>query len=182
MTATPATRRLRARPRRKRRIALRVLLAILVGGVLWVSISDSPVAQEVRELIGIKPDQTIVDSTFSVGAHTFRYYKFSLPEATVNASVAGHFKSTAEGSAATGSGQRRRNEPSSDDDNSIEAYILTEEDFGAWRTGNTTNSLYDSGDVSRAPCAPTFRRAQELTIWSSATSPTQKRPRQFTPR
>ncbi len=144
MSATAAT-----RPRRKRRIALRVLLAILVGGVLWVSISDNPVAQEVRELLGIKPDQTIIDSTFTVGAHTFRYYKFSLPEATVNASVVGQFKSTAEGSAA-GSGKDAGTNPSSDDDNGIEAYILTEEDFGAWRTGNTTNSLYDSGDVSES--------------------------------
>lgn len=124
------------RPRRKRRIVLRLLLAIVVGGVLWVLISDGPVAEEVRELFGVKQDRTIIDSSFSVGAHTFRYYKFSLPEGTVNASVVGQFKSTAENPAATS------------DDNGIEAYILTESAFAAWRTGNATSSLYDSGNVA----------------------------------
>ena len=70
--------------RRKRRVALRLLLTILVGAILWVSISDGPVAEAVRELVGVKQDRAIVDATFSVGAHTFRYYKFSLPEGTMN--------------------------------------------------------------------------------------------------
>jgi hypothetical protein len=126
-------------PRRKRRVIRWVLLTILVGGILWVSISDGPIAQEARELLGVKQDRTIIDSTFTVGAHTFRYYKFSLPETTVNASVVGQFKSTAESSTA-GSG----------DDNSIEAYVLTESAFTAWRTGNATSSLYDSGNVAES--------------------------------
>jgi hypothetical protein len=114
------------------------LLAIVVGGILWVSISDNPVAQEARELIGVKQDRTIIDSTFTVGAHTFRYYKFSLPEGTVNASVVGRFKSAA--SSAAGSGG----------DNNIEAYVIREADFTAWRTGNATSSLYDSGNVAES--------------------------------
>ena len=37
----------------------------------------------------------------------------------------------------------------SDGDNSIEAYILPEADFSAWRTGNATGSLYESGNVAQ---------------------------------
>jgi hypothetical protein len=124
------------RPRRKRRVIRWVLLAILAGGVLWVTIGNGPLAQEVRELAGVKQDRIIVDATFSVGAHTFRYYKFSLPEATANASVVGRFKSTASSTAGSGG------------DNNIEAYIIPEADFAAWRTGNATSSLYDSGNVA----------------------------------
>jgi hypothetical protein len=115
-----------------------MLLAILIGGVLWVAISDGPVAQEVRELAGVKQDRAIVDATFSVGAHTFRYYKFSLPEGTMNASVVGQFKSAADSSAAGGDG-----------DNSIEVCIIPEADFAAWRTGQATGSVYDSGNVAQ---------------------------------
>jgi hypothetical protein len=126
-------------PRRKGRIVRWVLLAMLVGGGLWVSISDNPVAQEVRELAGVKQDRVIVDATFSVGAHTFRYYKFSSPEGRVNTSVVGQFKSTAENAT-----------PGSGDDHSIEAYIIPEADFAAWRTGAATSSLYDSGNVAQS--------------------------------
>ncbi len=126
-------------PRRKRRTARWVLLAILVGGVLWSSISDNPVAQEARELLGVKPDRTIIDSTFTVGSHTFRYYKFPLPDGTANVVVVGQFKSTAENST-----------DGTNNDNSIEAYILTESAFTAWRTGNATTSLYDSGNLAES--------------------------------
>jgi hypothetical protein len=135
---TPSSPAKIVRPRRKRRVIRWVLLAILVGAVLWVTISNGPIAQEVRELAGVKPDHIIVDSTFSVGAHTFRYYKFSLPEGTANAAVVGQFKSTAENQAGTS------------DDNSIEAYVLTESAFAAWRTGQATSSLYDSGNVAES--------------------------------
>jgi hypothetical protein len=153
--ATPSPSANIPRPRRKRRVIRWVLLAILVGGVLWISISDGPVAQEVRELVGVKQDHIIVDSTFSVGAHTFRYYKFSLPEGTVNASVVGEFKSTTENSTASSEKDAGTNPagPSSagtNNDNSIEAYVLTEVDFAAWRTGQATSSLYDSGNVAES--------------------------------
>jgi hypothetical protein len=115
-----------------------MLLAILVGAVLWISISDGPVAQEVRELAGVKPDHIIVDSTFSVGAHTFRYYKFSLPEGTANAAVVGQFKSTPANPAVT------------NNDSGIEAYVLTESAFTAWRTGAASSSLYDSGIIAES--------------------------------
>jgi hypothetical protein len=141
MTANAATSSPPAKippPRRRRRVVRWMLLAILVGGVLWISISDGPVAQEVRELAGVKPDHIIVDSTFSVGAHTFRYYKFSLPEGTANAAVVGQFKSTPANPAVT------------NNDSGIEAYVLTESAFTAWRTGAASSSLYDSGIIAES--------------------------------
>jgi hypothetical protein len=136
--ATPSPPTEIPRPRRKRRVLRWVLLAILIAGILWVSISDGPIAQEAREFAGVKQDRSIVDATFSVGAHTFRYYKFSLPEGTVNAAVVGQFKSTAENPAGTS------------DDNGIEAYVLTESGFAPWRIGAATSSLYDSGNVAES--------------------------------
>ena len=70
-------------PRRKRRVLLWLLLAILVGVILWAVTSDSTGAQQVQEFVGWKQDRPILDSAFSVGPHTFRYYKFALPEGWV---------------------------------------------------------------------------------------------------
>ena len=126
-------------PRRKRRKVLWVLLAVLGGGVLWVSISAGPVAQGVRELIGDKADRVIVDSAFSVGPHTFRYYKFSLPDGSANVAAVGQFKSAAQSPAAA-----------AEVDNGIEAYVLAESAFTAWQKGYATASLYDSGNVAES--------------------------------
>lgn len=126
-------------PRRKRRVVLWVLLAILGGGVLWVSISAGPVAQGVRELLGDKPDRVIVDSAFSVGPHTFRYYKFSVPVGSANVAAVGQFKSAAQSPTAA-----------AEVDNGIEAYVLAESAFMAWQKGYATGSLYDSGNVAES--------------------------------
>ena len=125
-------------PRRNRRSVLWVLLAILGGGVLWVSISAGPVAQGVRALLGDKPDRVIVDSAFSVGPHTFRYYQFSLPVGSANVAAVGQFKSATQSPAAA-----------AEVDNSIEAYVLAESAFTAWQKGYATGSLYDSGNVAQ---------------------------------
>jgi hypothetical protein len=160
--ATPSPPAKTPRPRRKRRVVRWVLLAILVGAVLWVATSNGPIAQEVRELAGVKPDRTIVDAAFSVGAHTFRYYKFSLPEGTVNAAVVGQFKSRAENPAGTSG------------DNSIEAYVLTESAFTAWRTGTATSSLYDSGNVAESVVHAEIPSAAGIyyLVFSNKSSPT----------
>src|SRR6266700_3537398 len=84
------------RPRRSRRMLLWIPAVILVGVILWAVTSDNPVAQQVQEFIGFKQDHSILDSAFSVGPHTFRYYKFALPEGSVNVAVVGQFKSAAE--------------------------------------------------------------------------------------
>src|SRR3984893_18498614 len=64
-------------PRRTRPLDAGILLAVLAGLILWAGMSDSPTAQQVQEFVGWKHDRIILDEPFSVGAHTFRYYKFS---------------------------------------------------------------------------------------------------------
>src|SRR5450631_1306943 len=138
-----------ARPQPKRRILLWVLLAIMVAVILWAVTSDSTGAQQVQEFVGLKQDRIILDSAFSVGPHTFRYYKFALPEGSVNVAVVGQFTSAAD----TQSASTRKNQPSDknkdkDIDNNIEVYVLTEFAFTVWQNGYATSSVYESGKVS----------------------------------
>ena len=145
------------RPRPKRRWLLWIVLAILAAGGLWTVISDSTAAQEVQEFVGFKQDRTILDSAFTVGPHTFRYYKFALPEGSVNVAVVGQFTAAAD-SQSTGN---RKSQPSDkndknndknnkalDTDTGIQAYVLTEPAFTVWQNGYATSSLYDSGNVA----------------------------------
>jgi hypothetical protein len=142
-------------PRRKPRLLLWTLLLALAGVIAWAIISDSTGAQEVQEFVGLKQDRPILDSAFSVGPHTFRYYKFALPEGSVNVAVVGQFKS-----AADGSGDKNfRNKNAADKnvldrtkgadvDNGIQVYVLTDAAFTVWQNGYATSSLYDSGNVA----------------------------------
>lgn len=141
-----------APPRSKRRTVLWILLAIFVAAILWVAASDNPFAQQAQEFVGFKQDRIILDSAFSVGPHTFRYYKFALPEGSVNVTVVGHFNSAADVSGAS----NRKDQPDklkstdADADNNIETYVLTEPAFTVWQNGYATSSLYESGKVAEA--------------------------------
>lgn len=135
------------RPRRKRRVLLWILLAILVGVILWAVTSDSPGAQQVQEFVGWKQDRIILDSAFSVGPHTFRYYKFALPEGSVNVAVVGQFKSAAD-SQSSSNRKDKAKDTNKDTDNSIEVAVLTEPAFTVWQNGYATSSLYESGKVA----------------------------------
>ncbi|MGA2855671.1 MAG: zinc ribbon domain-containing protein [Candidatus Sulfotelmatobacter sp.] len=128
------------RPRRKRRIFRWILLAAVIVVIVWVMSSDSPVAQAVQEAVGWKHDQTILDTSFSIGPHTFRYYKFALPAGSVNVAVVGQF--------ATVSDKQKEKDRDGDLDNSIEVYVLTEGAFTIWQNGYATTALYESGRVA----------------------------------
>lgn len=139
----------RARPRRTRRHLLWILLALLLVFIVWVAASDSPLAQQVQEFVGFKQDRPILDSSFSVGPHTFRYYKFALPEGSVNVAVVGQFDSTADSQV----GANHKNSSTgknkdTDSDHTIEVYILSETAFTVWQNGYATSSLYESGKVT----------------------------------
>jgi len=138
-----------ARPRRSRRMLLWIPVVILVGVILWAVTSDNPVAQQVQEFVGFKQDRIILDSSFSVGPHTFRYYKFALPEGSVNVAVVGQFTSAAEIPPA-GNGKSKPANKNKDavDDNSIEVYVLTDSAFTVWQNGYATSSIYESGKVA----------------------------------
>jgi len=137
------------RPRRERRVLLWTLPVILVGFILWALNSDSQAAQQVQEFVGWKQDRTILDSAFSVGPHTFRYYKFALPEGSVNVTVVGQFKSAGDSpSVANRKNQASDKNKDADVDNNIEVYVLTEPAFTVWQNGYSTSSLYESGKVA----------------------------------
>lgn len=133
-------------PRRKPRIFLWILLGLLLAVIAWVAISDDPFAQGLQDLVGWKHDQTILETPFSVSAHNFRYYKFSLPEGSVNVSIVGQFvTSNADTKAAKPKDKDKAEEP----DNDIEVYVLSEPAFAVWQNGYVTSSVYESGRVPK---------------------------------
>jgi ribosomal protein L40E len=137
-------------PRRTRPMIVGILLTILAGLILWAGMSDRQSAQQVQEFVGSKHDRVILDAPFSVGPHTFRYYKFALPEGSVNVSVVGQFTSVADSSKVS---NRRdiigaKNKEKEDIDNGIEVYVLSEPAFTVWQNGYATSSLYESGKVA----------------------------------
>ena len=138
---------IRKPPQRTRPIIVGILLAVLGGAILWVGMSDSQSAQEVQEFVGWKHDRIILDSPFSVGPHTFRYYKFALPEGSVNVAVVGQFTSAADVSNVSNHRDTRKAKKE-DTNNNIEVYVLSEPAFTVWQNGYATSSVYESGNVA----------------------------------
>src|SRR5579864_2755530 len=134
-------------PRRTRPMIVGILLVVLGGAILWAGMSDSETAQLVQEFVGWKHDRIILDAPFSVGPHTFRYYKFALPEGSVNVAVVGQFTSAAD-SANAGSRRDTTKAKKEDVDNDIEVYVLTDCAFTVWQNGYATSALYESGKVA----------------------------------
>jgi len=129
-------------PRRRPRIFLWILLAVFIGLVGWVALSDDPFAQGLQELAGWKHDQTILQTPFTVSAHNFRYYKFALPEGSTNVLIVGQFAATAaEKQSATSK------DKAGDSVDGIEVYVLSEPAFAVWQNGYTASSVYESGKV-----------------------------------
>jgi hypothetical protein len=138
-------------PRRppRRRVFLWVVLAVVVAVVVWIGASDNPYAQGVQELVGWKHDQTVLDAPFSVGPHTFRYYKFNLPEGSVNVAIVGEFKAVNEANKnSRGESNGDSNKDSTDGESGIEAYVLSDAAFTVWQNGYATSAVYESGRVS----------------------------------
>lgn len=138
-----------SRPRRKRHGVFWALLVLVLLALVWVLVSPDPFAQNVRDLAGDKHDQTVLETPFSVSPHSFRYYKFSLPEGSTNVSLIGQF--TSSGQAAKTSTSK----PASEDniagpDNEIELLVMTEPAFAIWQKGYDTSSVFDTGKVSDA--------------------------------
>ena len=137
--------------RRKGRLWLWLVLVLVIASALWIATSDSAPAQGMQELMGWKHDQTILDTPFSVAAHNFRYYKFSLPEGSVNVAIVGEFSAASDTKVVpthkekTDKGKNESAEP----DNAIQVYVLSEPAFAIWQNGYATASLYDSGQVSQ---------------------------------
>ncbi len=111
-----------------------IVAGILLAAVAWAVTSENPIALQVQETVGWKHDQSILEESFSVAPHNFQFYKFSLPEGSVNISVVGDFEVTS-----SKNGKEK--------DNTIEMYVLTESAFAVWQNGYATSSIYESGRV-----------------------------------
>ncbi|HEX3820869.1 MAG TPA: hypothetical protein VHW45_11070 [Candidatus Sulfotelmatobacter sp.] len=119
-------------PRRKWKTVLSGLLILFLIAAAWTAISRNPYAQGVRALFGRTPDQTIIDHVFSVGPHSFRYYKFTLPEGSTHMAVVGQFRVLGESG-----------------DDTIEILVLGEDQLNQWQTGASVRSIYTAGRVSQ---------------------------------
>lgn len=134
------------RPPKRRHIVLWILLALFLLGTIWAATSDNFVAQGIQELVGWKHDQSILETPFSVGPKTFRYYKFSIPEGSMNVSVVGEFTAASDSSSA---GKGKNKDKDNNADNDIEVFVLTEPAFTIWQNGYATSSVYESGRVAQ---------------------------------
>ena len=134
-------------PRRvkKGRIVVLVLVGLLLGAIVWAATSESPFAQGIQEIVGWKHDQAILETPFSVTAHNFRYYKFDIPEGSMNVSIIGQFTSSAEKKSAS----PKAKDGADGDDNDVEVYVLREDAFAVWQNGYATSSVYESGRLSQ---------------------------------
>jgi ribosomal protein L40E len=125
-----------ARPRRRRSRVLWYLIPLLLGAT-WLSFSNDPIAQQLRDEITGARTQTIVEAPVSVKPQNFAYYEFTVPPGAVNVGVTGQF--TTEG--------RPDKKGNNASDNNIETYVLTDSAFVVWRNGYTTGSRYESDRV-----------------------------------
>lgn len=139
-----------SRPKHRRRTVLWLLLVLFVVAIAWAGLSENPFAQQLQEFIGWKHDQTILDESFTVGAHTFRYYKFSLPEGSVNVAIVGQFTAASADNPAIGGNKLAAKDKgkAAEGDNNIDVSVLTEPAFTVWQNGYATSSIYESGKVA----------------------------------
>jgi predicted nucleic acid-binding Zn ribbon protein len=147
-TLPAATVKTKGMARRKRRaLVFWIIFGLLLLLLVWMAISDNPFAQQIQELVGLKHDETIVETEtpFLVVAHSFRYYKFALPEGSMNVAIVGQFAASEQaGKVAKQSAQGKPQAA----DNDIEVYVLSEPAFAVWQNGYATSSVYESGRVS----------------------------------
>jgi hypothetical protein len=117
-----------------------VVAGVLLAAIVWAATSDDPFAQSVQEVAGWKHDQGVVDTSFSIAAHNFRYYKFALPQGSMHVSIVGQFSASADAR----TGKAAVPNP----DSNLEVYVMSEAAFVAWQNGYNGTNVYESGRVS----------------------------------
>lgn len=132
--------------RKRRAVIFWILVGLFLLLLVWMAVGDNPFAQQIQELVGLKHDETIIETEtpFTIAAHSFRYYKFALPEGSMNVAIVGQFAALGRASKTSQSTQAKP--PTVDND--IEVYVLSEPAFAVWQNGYTTSSVYDSGMTS----------------------------------
>lgn len=128
--------------RRTRHIWRWIFLALLLVAIIWVTFSANPFAASLREIAGDKPDQSILERTFSLAPRGFRYYTFSLPGGSNHAALIGEFTATPEGNKSSGGSEGSAS--------GVELLVLSEAAFAAWQTEGRATAVYDRGRASHA--------------------------------
>ena len=136
-------------PGRKPHYVLWAIFVVLVGVFLWLATSSNPFAEGVQEFAGNRHDQAVVDVPFSVSAKNFRYYKFTLPEASTDVAIVGDFTVLPDAAGR----KNDTNHASRQADNGIEVYVLSESSFAIWQTGYGTSSVFESGRIAQGKVA-----------------------------
>src|ERR1700756_5660734 len=114
--------------RRRRHLWLWIFLALLLGAIVWITVSANPFAAALREIGGDKPDQTVLERSFPLAPGGFRYYTFSLPPGSNHVALVGEFTVAPEGIKAVGSSNGPENA-----DNGIELLVFSEAAFAVWQ-------------------------------------------------
>lgn len=130
---------------RKRRILRWIFLALLLIAVIWVTFSANPFAASLREIAGDKPDQSVLERTFSLAPRGFRYYTLSLPAGSNHVALVGEFAAGPEANKSMTSSDGLENA-----EGGVELLVLSEAAFAAWQTGGSATAVCDSGRVSQA--------------------------------
>jgi hypothetical protein len=161
------------RARRRQRILLWSLVPALLAALLWVATSRSPAAQAAQEFMHWSQAQTIVDAQAAVNPHSFWSHEFTVPPGALDVSVTGEFNAS---DVSPRQANGRNNQSGKDRDNGIEAYVLTNSAFVVWKSGYSTDTLFQSGSVARdlinAPLPP-GAGVYDL-VFSNRTSPQAK--------
>jgi hypothetical protein len=119
-----------------------IFLALLLAAVVWVTFSANPFAASLREIGGDRPDQSVLERTFSLAPRGFRYYTFSLPGGSSHVALVGEFTATPEGNKVSDAPESATS--------GVELLVFSEAEFAAWQTGSSSTSVYGSGRVSHA--------------------------------
>jgi ribosomal protein L40E len=109
------------------------LIVLMLPAIAWVVLSNNSAAQELREFIIMSHTETIIEDTFPVRPRSFSSFKFTVPPGAIHVSVNGQF-STSRGS---------------NNENNMEAFLVTDEAFAAWQSGYSTDTFYESGKASQ---------------------------------
>lgn len=133
-------------PRLQLLVVLWLLALILLGAALWVTTSDTAVAEQAKEFVRWSHTQTIVDGALPLNARSFSSREFTVPRGALSTSVSGEFSETPGTTGKAG----KTNATAKDRDTEIDVLVLTDAAFAIWRSGYSTQTSYESGPVASA--------------------------------
>jgi hypothetical protein len=129
----PAAARPLSKPSHTGSWILLTVVVLAVGGVILLSRTthSSPPVPATPPVVRMLRTETIANTTISVGAGSFNYYKFVVPATATEASVDGHFSATG------GFG------------NDIQVFVVNADSFVNFQNGHPSDAYFNSGKVTQ---------------------------------